>query len=127
VVDSLATHVAFDRGADRVIAVDIEPPLQKDKPWQDPISATTGLRLSLLFGAPGSASKPNMFSAMWRAFRVLSWHVHTQRLETHRPDVLLRPDVGGYGSLDFKDIEGPLQAGAAEAESHLPALKALTQ
>ena len=127
VIDSLATHVAYAQGADHVIAVDIEPPLQTDKPWQDPISATTGFQLSLLFGAPDPSNKPNMFAAMWRAFRVLSWHVHTERLEAHQPDVLLKPDVGDYGSLDFKDIDGPLQAGTTEAERHLDELRALTK
>lgn len=29
VLDSLASHVAFEQGADKVIAVDIEPPLQQ--------------------------------------------------------------------------------------------------
>jgi len=125
VIDSLATRVAYEQGADRVIAVDIEPPLDTEKPWQDPISATTGFQLSLLFGTPESSRKPNMFSAMWRAFRVLSWHVHTERLAAHRPDVLLKPDVGAYGSLDFKNIEGPMRAGANEAELHLAELKAL--
>jgi predicted acylesterase/phospholipase RssA len=62
---------------------------------------------------------------MWRAYRVLSWHVHTARLAAHQPDVLLQPDVGDYGSLDFKDIEGPLRAGEAEAEKHLAALRTL--
>jgi hypothetical protein len=33
--------------------------------------------------------------------------------------------VGNYGSLDFKDLDGPLTAGIVEAEDHLPALKAL--
>jgi NTE family protein len=125
VIDSLATRAAYEQGADRVIAVDIEPNLDTSKPWQDPISAATGFQLSLLFGGPESSKKPNMFSAMWRAYRVLSWHVHTTRLAEHRPDVLLLPDVGAYGSLDFKDIDGPLRAGEAEAEKQLAALKAL--
>jgi len=125
VIDSLATHAAYEQGADRVIAVDIEPSLDTSKPWQDPISAATGFQLSLLFGGPESSRKPNMFSAMWRAYRVLSWHVHTARLAAHQPDVLLQPDVGDYGSLDFKDIEGPLRAGEAEAEKHLAALRTL--
>lgn len=125
VIDSIATHVAFERGADKVIAVDIEPPLERDKPWVDPLSAITGLNLPFLFGASDWSKKPNMFSYMWRAVRVMSCYVHEARLSAHPPDVLLRPGVGHYGSLDFKELEGPLQAGIDEAERRLPELRAL--
>ena len=122
VIDSLASHVAFARGADRVIAVDIEPPLEEDNPWVDPVSAITGFRLPLLFGSSDGPQTPSIFAAMWRAVRVMAWHIHEERLAAHPPDVLLRPDVAGFGSLDFKDLEGPLQAGVAEAERHLEAI-----
>jgi NTE family protein len=126
VIDSLATHVAFARGADKVIAVDIEPPLEGDNPWVDPLSAITGFQLPLLFGDNGSSKTPSIFAAMWRAVRVMAWHIHTERLAAHSPDVLLCPQVGDYGSLDFRNLSGPLQAGVAEAERQLAALKALS-
>jgi NTE family protein len=126
VLDSLASHVAFEQLADIVVAVDIEPPLDPDNPWVDPISAITGFNLPLLFGSNDSAGPPNMFAAMWRAVRVMAWHIHAERLNAHPPDVLLRPDVAKYGSLDFKELEGPLRAGAVEAERHVGKLKALT-
>lgn len=124
VIDSLATHVAFAQGADKVIAVDIEPPLATDNPWVDPLNAIMGVQLPLL-SSSGSPKSPGMFAAMWRAVRVMAWHIHAQRLAAHPPDVLLCPDVAGYGSLDFKEWGGPLRAGVAEAERHLAALKAL--
>ena len=125
VIDSLATHVAFEQGADEVIAVDIEPPLEKDNPWVDPISAITGFQLPFLFGSDQSPQTPNMLASMWRAARVMAWHIHEARLLAHPPDVLLRPKVEHYGSLDFRDVRGILQAGTAEAERHLAELKAL--
>ncbi|MGD9099122.1 MAG: patatin-like phospholipase family protein [Anaerolineae bacterium] len=125
VIDSLATHVAFERGADKVIAVDIEPPLEKENPWVDPISAVTGLQVPFIFGSSDWPKTPNIFSSMWRAVRVMSCHVHELRLAAHPPDVLLRPRVECYGSLDFKELQGPMQAGVAEAERHLPELQAL--
>jgi NTE family protein len=125
VIDSLATHVAFERGADKVIAVDIEPTLEKDNPWVDPISAITGLQLPFLFGSAESSKIPNAFSAIWRAVRVMTWHVHQERLLAHPPHVLLRPRVEHYGSLDFKELDNLLLAGTAEAERHLAELKAL--
>jgi NTE family protein len=127
VIDSLATHIAFAQGADRVIAVDVEPPLEKDNPWVDPISAITGSQLPLPISSSEASSAPNALASMWRAFRVMSCHIHAQRLSAHPPDVLLRPDVAQYASLDFKELEGLLLAGIVEAEQHLDELKALTE
>ena len=125
VIGSLATHAAFEQGANKVIAVDIEPPLEKDNPWVDPISAITGLQLPFLFGSSESANTPGTLASMWRAARVMAWHIHRERLLAHPPDVLLRPKVEHYASLDFKDVRGILLAGTAEAERHLAELKAL--
>ena len=130
VIDSLATHVAFEQGAERVIAVDIYPALEKDNPWTDPLSAIMGFELPAnIFSTSGNGSNkiPTAAASMWRSVRVITWHLHQQRLQAHPPDVLLRPDVGNYGSLDFKDVEGPIEAGVAAAERHLAELKALVR
>jgi hypothetical protein len=57
----------------------------------------------------------------------MAWHIHQERLLAHPPDVLLRPKVEQYASLDFKELRGPLLAGVAEAERHLVELKALRE
>lgn len=126
VIDSLATHIAYEQGADLIIAVDVYPALQLDQPWADPLSAIAGLNLisSLPFNLPEDWERiPSALAAMWRASRVQTWHLHQQRLKEYPPDVLLRPLVDDYGSLDFKDVRGPLEAGASEAERHLPAIQ----
>jgi len=126
VIDSLATHVAYGAGAERVIAVDVYPPLEQDNPWVDPLSAVMGFQLPQHpFSNTTWARMPSMLSSMWRAFRVLVWHLHEQRLASHPPHVLLRPDVQNYASLDFKDIRGPLEAGRTAAEQHLAAIRQL--
>lgn len=128
VIDSLATHVAYEQGAEKIIAVDVYPPLIKDGPWSDPISAIMGFQLPMgIFNGNGNGANkdPNPVSALWRAVRVMTWYLHEQRLQAHPPHVLLRPNVGNYGSLDFKDVDGPIQAGQAEAERCLPQLRAL--
>ncbi len=134
VIDSLATHVAVKQGADKIIAVDVYPILETENPWNDPISAIMGLQLpgSLLNGNGKENSQrkklvPNILSSMWRSVRVMTWHLHQKRLNDHPPDILIRPDVDTYGSLDFKDMAGPIEAGIIEAEHHLAALKALKQ
>ena len=125
VVDSLATHVAYEHGAKKVIAVDVYPALEKDNPWVDPVSAIMGFELPVSTFSNIWSKTPGMASAMWRAFRVMAWHVHEERLRANPPNVLLRPDVENYGSLDFSDIDGPLIAGRRAAEAHLQAIKAL--
>lgn len=128
VIDSLATHVAFDEGADKIIAVDVYPPLNTDNPWVDPVSTIMGVQLpSNLFSTVGNGDNeiPTAPVSLWRSVRVMTWYLHQQRLAAYPPDVLLQPDVGDYGSLDFKDVEGPRQAGFIEAERHLPAIRAL--
>jgi NTE family protein len=122
VIDSLATHAAYEMGAEQVIAVDVYPRLDHDEPWVEPLSAIMGFRLPNL---SLKTNIPSMSSAMWRSVRVMAWHLHASRLEAHPAHVLLRPDVHDYGSLDFKDITGPIAAGYVEAERHRDALKAL--
>lgn len=125
VIDSLATHVAFEQGADHVIAVDVYPPLETDNPWIDPLGAILGFQLPFGILGNGAETRPGVIAAIWRSVRVMTWHLHEARLAAHPPDVLLRPAVEGYASMDFKDVRGPLLAGAAEAERHLPSIKAL--
>jgi NTE family protein len=128
VIDSLATHVAFEQGAERVIAVDVYPALDKDNPWIDPLSAIMGFDLPTnIFSTSGNGINriPTAAASMWRSVRVMTWHLHQERLAAHPPDVLLRPAVESYGSLDFKDVSGPIQAGVEAAEAHLAEIKAL--
>jgi NTE family protein len=118
IVDSLCTPIARSYGVDRVIAVDIYPQLEADD-RTPPLTSLMG------FDLPLGGIEPNMVSALWRSYRIMAWHLHASRLAAHPPDVLLRPAVSEVASLDFKDIEGPLEAGIAEAEAHLPQIKAL--
>jgi predicted acylesterase/phospholipase RssA len=128
VIDSLATHIAYEQGADKIIAVDVYPPLEKDDPWTDPISAIMGFQLPTnIFSTNGNKANkiPTIAASMWRSVRVMTWYLHQQRLATHPAHVLLRPDVSNFSSLDFKEVDAPIQAGITEAEHHLTELKAL--
>ncbi len=127
VIDSLATHVAYKQGAERVIAVDVYPPLEENNPWADPVSAVMGFQLpsGLFLNGNGANQIPTAPASMWRAVRVMTWHVHQQRLAAYPPHVLLRPAVSNYGSFNFKDPDGPRQAGVAEAERYVAELRAL--
>ncbi|MFW5708667.1 MAG: patatin-like phospholipase family protein [Chloroflexota bacterium] len=127
VIDSLATHVAFDNGADVIIAVDVYPPLESDDPWIDPVSAIMGLELPFTLFANTEWSKiPSMASSMWRASRVMTWYLHQSRLKAYPPDVLLVPEVAEFASLDFKDIDTLIESGRIAAEQQIDQIRALT-
>ncbi len=79
------------------------------------------------WGTNGPHKPPSMLAAIWRSQRVMTWYLHEMRLKTDPPDVLLRPSVEKYGSLDFKDIQGPLEAGIKETERFLHEIKALVE
>jgi predicted acylesterase/phospholipase RssA len=64
---------------------------------------------------------------MWRSVRVMTWHLHQQRLKEHPPDILLRPEVDNHASLDFRDIDTPIQAGVVEAENYLMELREIVK
>lgn len=130
VIDSVATHVAYEQGYGgedaRIITVDVYPPLEQDNPWVDPFSAIMGLgiQIDLPFNSLPWARTPGIVASLWRSYRVMAWNMHESRLQAHPPDVLLRPPLDS-GSLDFKDMQGPYFAGLQEAESHLKEILAL--
>ena len=127
VIDSLAPHMAFENGAQKVIAVDVDPGLDRDNPWVDPVSAIVGIELPFdAFGFTKEWNRiPSAMASLWRSVRVRTMYIHQSRLESHPPDVLLEPDVSNYASLDFKDIDGPMQAGIDAAEAQIDKLRAL--
>jgi NTE family protein len=120
VIDSLSTKTAYSLGADAVIAVDLHQTLEVERSWPDPISEVIGIDLP--FPRNASAQQPRPLATAWRALRVMALYIHEQRLRSDPATVLLRPEVQSYGSMDFKDIQGPYEAGIREAERQLPAI-----
>jgi NTE family protein len=117
VIDSVATHVAFRYNPHIVI--------DQDNPWTDPLSAIMGMNIPIMSGTLPWATSPNPVSSLWRAVRVMTWHLHQERLRAHPPHVLLRPPVGETGSLDFSDTQAPYFAGVQETQEHLGEILAL--
>jgi NTE family protein len=122
VIDSVNTEIAYRIGADKVIAVDVHPPLSQDDPWMEPLVEIVGFQFPFNLSF---SNIPSMSAAIWRSVRVMATHLHETRLKQYPPDVLMRPPVEDYGSLDFKDVSGPIEAGIVEAERHLEDLLAL--
>lgn len=123
VIDSLATHIAHAQQPDILIAVDVYPPLENDNSWHDPLADIMGFASPLsLFSIN---NQPSMVASLWRSIRIMTWYLHEKRLQDYPPDILVRPAVDMYGSLDFRDIEGPLLAGADAMQEQLPQLQTL--
>jgi NTE family protein len=130
VIDSVATGVAVERGfgrsdGGRIVAVDVYPPLTTDRSWGDPLNDIMGIGLpfTIPIMRSGEGRSPGVGASLWRSFRVLVWHTHESRLAQFPPDVLIRPELGAKASLDFRDLDGPLQAGREAAEAALPAIR----
>jgi NTE family protein len=133
VIDSVANIAAYRRGYGNspeaaLITVDVYPELEKEG-WGDPLSSALGIGLpaNLPFLRQNNAGSkpPSSMSALWRAYRILVWHVHNQRLQAYPPTVYIRPDLGKLPSLDFSDMKKPIDAGRNAAEAALPQLHAL--
>lgn len=134
VIDSVATGVAVERGfhrdqRGRIIAVDVYPPLTTDRSWGDPLNDIMGIGLpfTIPIMRSGEGKAPGVGASLWRSFRVLVWHTHEARLAQFPPDVLIRPKLAGKASLDFRNLDGPLQAGRVAAEAALPEIRDLLQ
>lgn len=133
VIDSVATPAAYARGygasqeGGRIIVVDVYPELEADK-WGDPLSSTLGVGLPfdvpfMRSGQTGQA--PGSVAALWRTYRIAMWYVHELRLKNYPPDIYIRPDLGSLPSLDFGDMQKPIQVGRDAAEAALPKIKEL--
>ena len=83
-VDPIPIAACRAMGADKVIAVDINPP-----------------------NAPGSAkpfAKVNIFDVLMNTITIFNCEMTRRVLTEHKPDLLIRPDVGDVLALDFRNV-----------------------
>ncbi len=131
VIDSVATPSAYARGfgakdGGRIIVVDVYPKLEIEH-WGDPLSSTLGIGLPFdvpFMRSAQTGKAPGSVAALWRAYRVAMWYVHDLRLRDYPPDVYIQPALGALASLDFGDMQKPIEAGRAATEAALPAIRA---
>ncbi len=67
VIDSLSTHLAYRLGAEKVIAVDVYPPLEHENLWVDPLLAMTGLDLPFYLLGTVVEQTPGFIASLWRS------------------------------------------------------------
>ena len=64
-------------------------------------------------------SKPDMLEVLVRSVRIMEAQIARTRLAAEPPDVLIEPNVGGIGTLDFQRAKEAIAAGRAAAEKAL--------
>ncbi len=105
-VNNVPFDVARARGAHFVIAVD----LGNASPYgvlPDGSSQKTGL----IERALNATKRRPMYQVMTAVTDIITHRVVTSRLAISPPDLMLRPDIGSIGLLDFQDLERAIQAG----------------
>ena len=96
-VNPLPVSACRAMGADYVIAVDINPPCSSNdaKPF----------------------AKVNLMDVMTRTLAIYNSEMTRRVLSEARPDVLIRPEVGGVGTLDFRRAERLVEIGRRAVDS----------
>lgn len=64
-------------------------------------------------------TKPDMLEVLVRSVRIMEAQIARTRLAAEPADVLIEPDVGGIGTLDFQRAKEAMAAGRAAAEKAL--------
>ncbi|KKM11346.1 hypothetical protein SY88_08895 [Clostridiales bacterium PH28_bin88] len=101
-VDNVPADVVKHLGADVVIAVDLGFQVQQTTPFK------------------------NMIQVLVQSADIMGQRITDQVLGQYA-DVVLHPETGGAGLLDFGKIPAMIQAGVAEATRRLPEIKSAIQ
>lgn len=125
-VDPLPVSVARDKGAARVLAVDINltagAPPAEEKP-EAPESASARAMAKLRRAVRGNA--PFIVDVLVQSLRAGENAIERERLLNDAPDLLLSPPVGHIGTLDFRNPETVVRAGYDCAMAQADALREL--
>ena len=90
-VDPIPVAACRAMGAEKVIAVDINPP-----------NAAGGAK---------AFAKMNVFDVLEGAIAIFNREITRRVLAEHKPDVLIRPDVGRVPTLDFRNASRLVEIG----------------
>ena len=114
-------------GADVVVAVDVNagllapPTFETDQvSLPDRRGIAGGFMRRMLARRKGG---PSAFGAMSRSLQIMQTRMSRIRLAEDPPAIVLRPEVGRIGPLEFYRAEESIAAGAAAVHANLPALR----
>jgi NTE family protein len=121
-VNPVPASLARALGASTVIAVDVNAGILARSDFS--ADQPAGMRRSLFARARGA---PSTFGVLSRSLQLVQTRLSSIRLAEDPPALVLRPDVGRIGPLEFHRAAECMEAGAASVRHALPALRALTQ
>lgn len=103
-------------GAERVIAVDVTPlEVLRDQPqqksWWDQVFRR-GIEV-------------NPIQNVYRAIEIMQIRLAEVKLAVSRPDLVLRPALGGMGLFSFQQLEQAIKDGEGATQQHLATIQAL--
>jgi NTE family protein len=131
-VNPVPVSVVRTLGVDAVIAVDlnffagpaahgslVSPKLQKR------LENSAAMRWAPVRRWLAEAAQPNIFDVLGHAIRIIEAQIAEIRLRTEPADVLIRPDVGKVGIMEFHRAAPAIEAGYAATLQQREALLAL--
>ena len=126
-VNPLPVSVARNKGATRILAVDINltagTPFPEEPPPPEEDSATSRALTKLRKAVRGDA--PFISDVLTRSLRAGENAIERERLLNDAPDLLLSPPVGHVNTLDFRSPEVSIRAGYDCAMAQADAIRAL--
>lgn len=89
---------------------------------QQRLQASGALRWAPLRNWLAAAEQPNIFDVMGQSFRIIEAQITEMRLRTEPADILIRPDVGAVGIMEFHRAAPAIEAGYRAAMQQREAL-----
>jgi NTE family protein len=111
VLNNLPVDYARATGADKVIAVNVQPSVGPGKPWD--------------FSHASKRLIPDSLISMYRAEMIQSSQLTTLKLRNYPPDILIQPEIPDEidSLFGFRDACLILDAGKSAAYKAIPAIK----
>ena len=131
-VNPVPVSVVRSLGVEAVIAVDLNcfaGPAAHSNQWSDSLQQrlkkSAASRWAPVKRWLEEAPQPNIFDVMGHSIRIIEQQIAAIRLRTEPAEVLIRPDVGAVGIMEFHRAAPAIEAGYQATLQQRDALRAL--
>lgn len=134
-VNPIPVSLARAQGADIVIAVDLGSdmlsprarPAPADAAAPNGMSARLGELLQSVVGSGSRRNAPSILAVITGSLSIMQVRIARSRLAGEPPDVLITPELGHLGLLDYHRAAEAIQEGREAADRALPLIRRLLQ
>jgi NTE family protein len=67
--------------------------------------------------------EPNIFDVIANSINIMEYQITQNRLQTHPPDILIRPNVAHLNLFDYDESEATIRSGYESTIKQLPEIK----